>query len=202
MALYPKPMEELVGLLGKLPGLGPKSALRIALYLLNQPKEFPITLGKLIQDFKEQVRLCSLCQNLSDSDPCSICQDPKRDRSSILVVEGPGDLYAVEESKAYRGLYHILHGTISPLDRIGPEELRINLLVERVKDPEVLEVIIATNPTFQGEATASYLMDVLAKEGIRKRISRIAIGLPMGADLKYIDKATLEHAIRHRKEIL
>lgn len=201
MGIYPRPMEELIGLLSKLPGLGPKSGLRIALYLLSQPQEVSLALGRLLLEFKEKVRLCGICSNLSEEDPCPICKDPKRDRSTILVVESPGDMYAIEEAGAYKGLYHILHGTISPLDKTGPEDLRLQTLMERGRNEEVTEIIVATNPTFQGEATANYILDLLQKEGIQKRISRIAIGLPMGGDLKYADKVTLELAIRDRKAI-
>lgn len=194
-------MEELIGLLSKLPGLGPKSGLRIALHLLSQPQEVSLALGRLLQEFKEKVKLCSICSNLSEEDPCPVCKDPKRDRSTILVVESPGDMYAIEEAGAYKGLYHILHGTISPLDKTGPEDIKLQALIERFKSEDVLELIIATNPTFQGEATANYILDLLQKEGIRKKISRIAMGLPMGGDLKYTDKVTLELAIKDRKAI-
>lgn len=201
MKAYPKPMEELIGLLSKLPGLGPKSGLRIALFLLAQPKELSVGIGRLLLEFKEKVKLCGHCYNLSDSDPCPICSDPKRDRSSILVVEGPGDMYAIEEAGIYNGLYHILHGTISPLDKVGPEDLKINGLLERLRKEEVSEIIIGTNPTFQGEATANYLMDLLEREGIQKKVTRLAVGLPLGGDLKYTDRATIELAIRDRRAI-
>lgn len=194
-------MEELIGLLSKLPGLGPKSGLRIALYLLSQPPEISLALGRLLQEFKDRVKLCGICSNLSEEDPCPICKDPKRDRSTVLVVESPGDMYAIEEAGAYKGLYHILHGTISPLDKTGPDDIKLQSLIERLKTEEVLELIIATNPTFQGEATANYILDILQKEGISIKVSRIAIGLPMGGDLKYTDKVTLELAIRERKAI-
>jgi len=201
MGVYPQAMEELIGILSRLPGLGPKSATRIALFLLQQPKDLTDALSKSLWEFKEKVRLCGECFNLSETDPCYICQDPKRDDSTLLVVETPGDLFAIEDGNAYKGLYHVLHGTISPLDRSGPEDLKIRELVERIKRKGFKEVIIATNPTFQGEATAHYLMDVLERETPATRLSRIAVGLPMGGDIKYIDKVTLEHAIRHRKRI-
>lgn len=194
-------MEELIGLLSKLPGLGPKSGLRIALYLLSQPPEISLALGRLLQEFKDRVKLCGICSNLSEEDPCPICKDPKRDRSTVLVVESPGDMYAIEEAGAYKGLYHILHGSISPLDKTGPDDIKLQSLIERLKTEEVLELIIATNPTFQGETTANYILDILQKEGISIKVSRIAIGLPMGGDLKYTDKVTLELAIRERKAI-
>jgi len=201
MGVYPQAMEELIGILSRLPGLGPRSATRITLFLLQQPKDLTDALSRALWEFKEKVRLCGECFNLSQSDPCAICLDPNRDNSTLLVVETPGDLFAIEEGNAYKGLYHVLHGTISPLDKSGPEDLKIRELVERIKRKGFKEVIIATNPTFQGEATASYVMDLLEREATGIKLSRIAVGLPMGGDIKYIDKVTLEHAIKHRKKI-
>jgi recombination protein RecR len=201
MAVYPKPMEELIGLLSRLPGLGPRSATRIALFLLGQPKDLSQAIGKAMMEFKEKVVFCSSCYNISDQDPCPICTDPKRDRSTIMVLESPGDMFAVEEAGVYKGLYHILHGLISPLDKVGPEDLKVHELMDRIKREHVKEVIRDTNPTFQGEATLNYIMDVVEMDGLPVKVTRIAVGLPMGGDLKYIDKLTLGHAIRDRKTI-
>ncbi len=201
MGPYPRPVERLIGLLSSLPGLGPKSAQRIALFLLGQTQEFSLELARCIQELKERVFLCSQCFNLTEVDPCPVCRDPLRDRSLVMVVESPGDQFAVEEAGIYKGLYHVLHGTIAPLDKIGPEDLKISELINRVKEGSIKELIIALNPTPAGEATASYITHMVSKEVPSIIVTRLAVGLPMGGDLKYIDRLTLEHSIKGRRAI-
>jgi recombination protein RecR len=206
MANYPAPLGRLIKELCKLPGIGEKTAARLAFYLLKEKKEEVLELADSIERLKQEVGLCGVCFGLTEMDArgreggeCRICRDRRRDREKICVVEEPSDMMAVERSEEYRGLYHVLHGTISPLDGVGPEALRIKELVERVKDAGVREVIVATNPTVEGEATALYLSKVLKPLGVK--VTRIARGLPMGGDLEYADAVTLGKAFEGRKEI-
>jgi recombination protein RecR len=196
MAIHPPPLENLIRQLSKLPGIGQKSAARVALFILKSDRELAENLAKALIDIKEKIRLCSVCYNLTDDDPCAICRDENRSNGVVCVVEGPGDQLAVEESGVYKGRYHILHGVLSPLDGVGPEDLRVTELLSRIEKEGFKEVILATNPTAEGEATASYLAKLMAPKGLK--ITRIALGVPMGGDLKYMDAMTLQHALKSR----
>jgi recombination protein RecR len=198
MGIYPLPLEKLIKQFSKLPGIGPKSAARIALFVLGSNRDLAEGLAKSLIDVKEKIRLCSICFNLTDTDPCPICSNPNRADGTICVVEGPGDQLAIEESGTFRGKYHVLHGSLSPLDGIGPEDLKIGELVLRLEKEEITEVIMATNPTTGGEATATFLVKLLSIKKTDLKISRIALGVPMGGDLKYMDRMTLKQAVRGR----
>jgi recombination protein RecR len=194
--IYPPPLERLIEQLTRLPGIGQKSATRVALHILRSQKDLAEGLAKSLMEVKEKIIFCSTCFNLTDEDPCSLCQDRNRDNGIICVVEGPGDQLAIEEAGTFRGRYHVLHGVLSPLDGVGPEDLKISQLLDRLGREEVNEVIIATNPTAEGEATASYLAKLLADKGVK--VTRIALGVPMGGDLKYMDSMTLQHSLKSR----
>jgi len=199
MGIYPEPLERLIAQLTKLPGIGQKSAARVALHILKSPRELAEGLAKSLIDVKEQISFCSTCFNFSDSDPCRICSDQNRADGIICVVEGPGDQLAIEEAGVFKGRYHVLHGVLSPLDGVGPEDLKIGVLLERLGKERVREIILATNPTTEGEATASFLLDALSNKGIR--ITRIAVGIPMGGHLSYMDSMTLSHALKSRTPV-
>jgi recombination protein RecR len=194
-----EPVSRLIEEFNKLPGIGPKSAARLTYYLLRLPKEEVHALAEAIIAVKEKTILCSSCQNITESDPCSICDSRERDHSIICVVKDPLDILALERTRQYRGLYHVLHGVISPMDGIGPDDLKIRELLKRIKTGQLKEVIIATNPNLEGEATAMYLQRLLSPLGIR--LTRLARGLPVGGDLEYADEVTLTHAIEGRQEI-
>lgn len=194
---YPPLLQNLIRRLSKLPGLGEKSATRIAMYLLQAPKEETEAISEAIRKIQGQIRTCSRCFNFTDSELCSICSDPSRNTGELCVVESTADLLAIEQSGAYRGRYHVLQGVLAPLDAIGPGDIRIKELLERVRKENVKEVIIATNPTNEGEATAHYLLKLL--KDLPVHVSRIAYGIPMGGDLKYTDRFTLEKALRGRQ---
>ncbi|MBW1998873.1 MAG: recombination protein RecR [Deltaproteobacteria bacterium] len=196
MGIYPPPLERLIEQLTKLPGIGQKSAARVALHILKSKKELAEDLARVLLEVKDKITFCSHCFNFTDKDPCSICRDPDRANGILCVVEGPGDQLALEEAGIFKGRYHVLQGVLSPLDGIGPEDLKIGELLSRIKEENIKEVIIATNPTSEGEATASYLVNLLS--GHDTKISRIAFGVPMGGDLKYMDIMTLQHAMRSR----
>jgi recombination protein RecR len=189
-------LDKLVSLIAKLPGLGRKSASRIALHLLNAPRDDAFELARAITNVKEKIRLCSACGNLTEEATCHLCRDPKRDRRLICVVESPNEIIRLEKTHAYRGLYHVLGGTLSPLDGIGPEDLRIAELFERLKQTEVTEVIMALSPTADGDTTTLYLMREL--KGAGYATSRIARGVPMGAELEHVDEVTLARALEDR----
>ncbi|HXG49883.1 MAG TPA: recombination mediator RecR [candidate division Zixibacteria bacterium] len=206
MSSYPAPLERLIQELSKLPGIGEKSAARLAFHMLRGRKEDVFSLADSIARLRKEMGLCRCCFGFSEADPatgeaalCAICRSDRRERDKICVVEDPADLIAVERSQEFRGLYHVLHGTISPLDGVGPEALRIKELLERLKSEPVREVIVATNPTMDGEATALYLSKVIKPLGIA--VTRIARGLPMGGDLEYTDAVTLSKALEGRREI-
>jgi recombination protein RecR len=186
----------LVKQLSGLPGIGQKSATRVALYILKSHRELAESLAKSLIEVKEKIRFCSTCFNLTEDDPCSICRDKNRANGVICIVEGPGDQLAIEESGSFKGRYHVLHGVLSPLDGIGPEDLKIGGLLARLEKEEVKEIILATNPTAEGETTASYLADLLSPKV--STITRIALGVPMGGDLKYMDSMTLQHSLKSR----
>ncbi|GAB6934925.1 MAG: recombination mediator RecR [Bacillota bacterium] len=197
--VYPEPIAKLIEGLMKLPGIGPKTAGRLAFFVLSMDEEDVLDLAKALVNAKRQLRHCSVCQNITDVDPCRICRDPKRDRSVICVVQDPKDVVAMEKTHEFHGLYHVLHGAISPLDGVGPDDIRIAELLERLKTEPVQEVILATNPTIEGEATAMYLARLIKPAGIR--VTRIAHGLPVGGDLEYADEVTLTKALEGRREL-
>ena len=183
----------------RLPGIGVKTARKMAYYMVQQPQERVDEFIQAVRDAKAHMTLCSVCFNLSDQDPCEICQDSRRDHSIICVVETPQDVQAIERSGDYRGVYHVLHGALSPLDGIGVEDLRIKELLQRLQKEDVREVIIVTDPDVEGEATALYLANLLKTAGIK--VTRIARGLPMGGDIEYADEATLAGAVANRQEM-
>jgi recombination protein RecR len=195
----PPPVSRLVEEFHKLPGIGPKSAQRLTYYLLRIPREDALALAEAIVDLKERTVLCSVCQNVTESDPCAICADESRDRTAICVVEEPLDILAIERTRGFHGLYHVLHGVISPMDGIGPEDLKVAELLDRLRSGVVTEVIMATNPNLEGEATAMYVGRLLTPMGIR--VTRLARGLPMGADLEYADEVTLSRALENRQSV-
>lgn len=196
---YIAPLAKLVEQLRALPGVGPKLATRLAYHILAMDKERATALVQAITDAKEKISYCRECFNLTDCDPCKLCQADGRDETIICVVEEPRDVAAMERTREYKGLYHVLHGALSPLEGIGPEQLRIKELLERLQRKAAQEVIVATNPDVEGEATAMYLARLLKPLGIK--VTRIAHGLPMGSDLEYADEVTLSKAIENRREI-
>lgn len=195
------PITRLVEAFNRLPGIGPKSAQRLAYHVLRAPSTEARALADALVAVKEQIVLCSRCQNVAEQDPCRICQDPARDREVICVVEEPLDVVAIERTHGFRGLFHVLHGVISPSDNVGPEDLKIAELLARIRDVDtaVAEVIVATNPNLEGEATSMYLSRLLRPLGIR--VTRLASGLPAGADLEYADNLTLGRALEFRQEV-
>jgi len=196
---YINSLDRLINQLTRLPGIGERSARRLAFYILKQPQQEAARLVDAIKTVKERVKRCSICNNFSEEDPCPICRDEKRDRSVICVVEEPQDVFLFERIREYRGLYHVLGGAISPLKGINPESLNINSLLKRVENGGVKEVILATDPDTEGEATAIYLFKLL--QSLRVKVSRLAHGLPAGGDLEFADEITLTHALRGRKEM-
>ena len=193
------PVARLIEALHKLPGIGPKSAQRLTYYLLRVPEAEARALAQAIVELKEKIILCSVCQNVTEENPCGICSDGQRDQSTICVVEEPLDTLAIERTGGYRGLYHVLHGVLSPMEGIGPDDLKLNELVARLRNGSVKEVIMATNPNLEGEATAMYVSRLLVPMGVR--VTRLARGLPAGADLEYADDITLARALEHRQEV-
>lgn len=196
MQVIPPALEKLIEQLSRLPGIGKKTATRLALNILRRPASAARELAASLVELHDAIRLCSCCFTFSESDPCAICGDPRRQADIICVVEQSGDLMAIEKTDSFRGHYHILHGVISPMDGIGPDEIKSKELLARVRNGTVKEVIIATSSTVPGEVTASYLIDILQKEPIR--LTRLACGIPMGMDIKYADKYTLAKAIESR----
>lgn len=194
-----RPLRELVEQLQRLPGIGAKGAQRLAFHLLRQPRSDVEALLEAIRDVKEQITYCSVCSNITDADPCYYCTHDGRDRSVICVVEDPHNVSAVERTKEFHGTYHVLMGALSPLQGVGPDDLRIRSLLDRVSDGQVEEVIIATNPNVEGEATAIYLAKLLKPLGLR--VTRIAMGLPVGSDIEYADDVTIHKAIEGRREL-
>ena len=198
--MYDGPIQDLIDELGRLPGVGPKSAQRIAFWLLDQPQADVEQLANTLRTVKEGTHLCSICFNVTDSDICRICRDPRRDHSSICVVEESKDVMAIERTREFRGLYHVLGGSISPIDGRGPGDLRIAELVRRLQDQKVSEIILATDPNLEGDATATYISRLLGETpGIR--VSRLASGLPVGGDLEYADEVTLGRAFSGRRYV-
>jgi recombination protein RecR len=193
------PVARLIEEFHKLPGIGPKSAQRLTYHLLRAPADEARALAQAILEVKEKTVLCSVCQNIADSDPCAICSNPERDHGAICVVEEPLDILALERAGAYKGLYHVLHGVISPMDGVGPEDLKVQELLSRLRSGDVHEVIMATNPNLEGEATAMYIARLISPLGVK--VTRLARGLPVGADLEYADNVTLARALEGRQEV-
>ena len=192
-------MAQLIEELNKLPGIGPKSAQRLAFHLLRAPEAEAKALSEAILAVKNRIVLCSICQNISETDPCPLCQGNQRDSTTICIVEEPLDILALERTQSYKGLYHVLHGAISPMDGIGPDDLKMKELLRRLQDGSVEEVILATNPNLEGEATAMYLQRMIEPLGIKA--TRLARGLPFGSDLEYADEVTLTRALEGRQQV-
>jgi recombination protein RecR len=197
--MYEGVVQELIDELGRLPGVGPKSAQRIAFYLLQTDDDQAQKLAQVLQEVKERVRFCEICGNVTEEPQCNICRDARRNRTAICVVEESKDVQAIERTREFRGLYHVLGGAISPIEGIGPDQLRIKELMARLGNTEIQEVIIATDPNLEGEATATYLTRMLSPLGIK--ISRLASGLPVGGDLEYADEVTLGRAFEGRRTV-
>ena len=198
----PRAIKNLIEALEKLPGIGPRTSQRLAFYLLHVPQSELDLFGQALINLKKHTILCAICRNVSEKDPCGVCSDTSRDSKVILVVEEPLDVIAIERTGKYKGLYHVLHGAINPLENIGPDELYIDDLMKRVTDgSSIEEAIIATNPTMEGEATAMYLNKKLKTQNFQLRISRLGMGIPRGADLEYADDVTLTQAIEGRREM-
>lgn len=199
MSIYTPAVQTLIDELGKLPGVGPKSAQRIAFHLVKLSEDDALRLSNAIREAKEKVRFCEKCFNMSDEIICEICSDSRRDPSLVCVVEEPRDIVAVERTQEYKGFYHVLQGAINPIDGIGPEQLRVKELLERLKENVISEVILCTNPNIEGEATAMYLARLLEPLGVA--VTRIASGLPVGGDLEYADELTLGRALEGRRQV-
>ena len=199
MAVYAGPVQDLIDELGRLPGIGPKSAQRIAFHLLKVDKQDALRLARAIAEVKDKVSFCRTCFNIAEGEQCGICADPRRDAGLVCVVEEPRDLVAVEKTGEFRGRYHVLQGAISPIEGVGPDQLRVRELLERIEREGVTEIILCTNPNLEGEATAMYLGRLLKPLGVR--VTRIASGLPVGGDLEYADELTLGRALEGRREV-
>ncbi|MCL5671846.1 MAG: recombination mediator RecR [Acidobacteria bacterium] len=199
MKEFTAPLGRLIDELKRLPGIGQKSAQRIAFYLERAPREDVQRLAEALLDAKDKIRLCSLCNNLTELDPCEFCSDPRRDPEVICVVETPYNVVSVEKTHEFRGLYHVLHGALSPLQGIGPEQLKLRNLIERLKSGKVRELIVATSPTVEGEATAVYLAKLVKPLGVK--VSRIAMGIPVGSELEFADEVTMLRALEGRHEM-
>ena len=194
----PKSVAELIESFQQLPGIGPKTAARLTYYLLHAPDTLAERLGEAALGLKKSTKICSVCQNITETDPCEICDDDARDKSVICVVEDPLDVWAIDKSGSFSGVYHVLHGVIAPLENIGPEELKIRQLLPRLEGDDVKELIIATNPSMEGEATAMYIQRLVKPLGVK--VTRIARGIPIGAELEYADDVTLRRAFEGRKD--
>ena len=199
MKYYAKPLNKLINELSRLPGIGGKTAQRLAFHILSMDEKSAMELANAISDAKKSMTYCSVCGNLTDTDPCAICSDDSRDKSTICVVESPKDVVAMEKIREYRGYYHVLHGAISPMDGIGPDDINLRSLIVRLQDEAVKELIIATNPNIEGEATAMYIARLIKPSGIK--VTRIAHGITVGGDLEYADEVTLLKAVEGRREL-
>ena len=193
------PIDKLVHALGKLPGVGERRATRLAFFLLRAPKQIAKDLSEALKELHDKVKLCSVCCNIADKDPCRFCSGGRRDQNLICVVEEPSDVSAIEKTGAFRGVYHVLHGALSPLDGIGPEDLKVQELLNRLKDSHPKEIILATNANVEGDATSLYLARLLKPLGVR--ITRLASGIPVGGELEYLDASTLSKALEDRREM-
>ncbi|HKM66789.1 MAG TPA: recombination mediator RecR [Candidatus Acidoferrum sp.] len=199
MADFAAPVEKLIEELKHLPGIGAKTAQRLAFYLLRIPAQDALALADAIRDAKEKIRTCSVCHNITDADPCLYCTGPTRNKRTICVVEEPHNILAIEKTRTFSGMYHVLGGSLSPLQGRGPDQLNIKSLIERLKGGDVEEIIMVTNPTAEGEATAVYLSKLLKPLGVR--VTRIGVGIPVGADLEYADEITMMKAMEGRREL-
>ncbi len=199
MSMYAMPVARLIDEFEKLPGIGHKTAQRLAFHILNMPAEKAMAFAKAIVEAKKTIHYCSVCGDLTDTDPCRVCGNEKRDRTTICVVESPRDVVAMERVREYKGVYHVLHGVISPMEGIGPDDINMKTLIQRVGGGETKEVILATNPDVEGEATAMYLARLIKPMGVKA--TRIAHGLPVGGDLEYADEVTLAKSLEGRREI-
>ncbi len=199
MSDYAEPIAKLIDELCKLPGIGSKSAQRLAYNILRRSREEAERLSTAILDVKDRILYCSRCNNFSDRDPCEYCTNPNRSPELICVVEEPNDILAIEKTREYHGQYHVLHGVLSPINGIGPEDLKLKNLVERLREGKVREIIVATNPNVEGEATAIYIARLLKPVGVK--VSRIALGVPVGSDLEFADEVTMSKALEHRHEL-
>lgn len=195
----PEPIARLIQEFSRLPGIGPRSAQRLAYHVLRAPEDEALALARALGDVKRRIVFCGACWNITETDPCALCADERRERALICVVEQPLDVLVVERTGGYRGLYHVLHGALNPIEGVGPEQLRVRELTERVEAGGVAEVIMATNPSLEGEATSMYLQRLLGPLGVR--VTRLARGLPSGADLEYMDDLTLARALEGRQEL-
>ena len=198
-AATPEPIARLIEEFARLPGIGPKSAQRLAYHVLRAPEDEALALARALGDVKRRIVFCGSCFNITEDDPCALCVDDQRDRALLCVVEEPLDVQVVERTGGYRGLYHVLHGALNPIEGVGPDQLRVRELVERVEGGGAAEVIMATNPSLEGEATSMYLQRLLQPLGVR--VTRLARGLPSGADLEYLDDLTLARALEGRQEL-
>lgn len=196
---YPEPISKLIDSFTKLPGIGPKTAIRLAFFVINMNDDDVLEFANSLVSAKRELSHCTICGHITDQDPCSICQDQSRDESIICVVEDPKDVIAMEKMKEFNGRYHVLHGSISPMDGIGPEDINVPDLIHRLKDEQVDELILATNPNIEGEATAMYISRLVKPSGIKT--TRIAHGLPVGGDLEYADEVTLAKSLEGRREV-
>ncbi|HEV8038831.1 MAG TPA: recombination mediator RecR [Bryobacteraceae bacterium] len=196
---FAEPLARLIQEFKRLPGIGQKSAQRLAFHVLRTPREDAERLATALVDVKDKLGVCAQCNNISDGELCNFCRDPHRDRTSICVVEEPHNILPIETTRQFSGLYHVLHGSLSPLRGIGPEQLRIVNLLERIRDGEIQEMIIATNPTVEGEATAVYLSRLMKPLGVK--VTRIAMGIPVGSDLEFADEVTMGKSLENRREM-
>jgi recombination protein RecR len=201
MSKFAEPMARLIEELKKLPGIGSKTAQRLAFHILRSGDDDATALAGAIRDVKEKLRLCSVCNNITDVDPCVYCSNPTRNQRLVCVVEEPTNIAAIEKTRHFNGVYHVLHGSISPLHGVGPEHLRIHNLIKRLERSEVDEVILATNPTVEGEATAVYLTQQIKRDHLPVKITRIAMGIPVGSDIEYTDEVTMLKAMEGRREL-
>ncbi|MEW5718844.1 MAG: recombination mediator RecR [Chloroflexota bacterium] len=200
MDTTPRAVTRLIEELHRLPGIGPKTAQRLTFYLLRAPKDHALALAEALTQLKDKIVTCAICQNIAEENPCAICRDEARERSMICVVEEPLDVLAIERTREYHGVYHVLHGAISPVEGIGPEDLHVQELLTRIqREPGIKEIVLATNPNLEGEATAMYLERLIKPLGIR--LTRLARGLPVGGDLEYADEVTLTRALEGRREV-
>jgi recombination protein RecR len=199
LSKFAEPMTRLIDELKKLPGVGNKSAQRLAFHILRSSEDDATLLADAVREVKSKLRLCSICNNITDVDPCVYCSNPTRNQQLICVVEEPTNISSIEKTRNFNGVYHVLHGTLSPLHGVGPEHLRINNLLKRVEGGRVEEVILATNPTVEGEATATYLSRLIKSEGTK--VTRIATGVPVGSDIEYADEVTMQKAMEGRREL-
>jgi recombination protein RecR len=199
MSKFAEPMTRLINELKKLPGVGSKSAQRLAFHILRSSEDDAEALAASIRDVKASLRLCSICNNITDVDPCTYCSSPTRNQKLVCVVEEPTNIAAVEKTRHFNGVYHVLHGSLSPLHGVGPEQLRIGNLLSRVAKGDLEEVILATNPTVEGEATATYIAQRLRRQGLK--VTRIAMGIPVGSDIEYTDEVTMLKAMEGRREM-